>query len=97
MEPTAETGSARQGEEKGEVTAEEPEGLGRQAATAPPMARWERGMRQDHPEGLLRGQGRFTAPAALLPSSLNAFLVSLQSLMLIASAAPKAAEQQYRG
>lgn len=64
---------------------------------APLTARWEHGTRQDHPEGLLRGQGRFTAPAALLPSSLSAFLGSLQSLMLIASAAPKAAEQQHRG
>lgn len=31
-------------------------------------------MRQGHPEGQLQGGGRFTAPAALLPSSLNTFL-----------------------
>lgn len=77
--------TAHRGEERGEVTAAKPVARGPwqakaggedagQAATAPPMVRWERGTRQGHPEGQLQRGGRFTAPAALLPSSVDAFL-----------------------
>ena len=102
-EPTASVGSAHQGEEEDEVTAEE------RVARGPRQAGGQGGRRASghspsdgavgawDEAGLSRGaaarMGAIHCPRGSAAFSPSPFLGSLQSLMLIISAAPNAAEQ----